>query len=77
MSRRKDFLEELIEERTARNPDFPKMFDEAWQERLARQEESPRRAAIDILTEAPQHRLFEDAAEVDAFLQRERDSWDR
>lgn len=40
----KDFLEELIEERTALNPDFPKIFDEAWQERLAQQEELPRRS---------------------------------
>lgn len=38
----KDFQEELIEERTALNSDFPKILDEAWQERVAQQEELPR-----------------------------------
>lgn len=38
---------------------------------------APRRSALDILAEAPGQRLFAHAAQVDAYLQRERDSWDR
>jgi hypothetical protein len=36
-----------------------------------------RRSAMDILAQAEGHRLFTDAAQVDAYLQAERDSWDR
>lgn len=35
---------------------------------------SARCSAIDILAEAPGHRLFKDAAEVDVYRQAERDS---
>jgi hypothetical protein len=37
---------------------------------------TPRRSAIDILAEAPGHRLFQTAADVDDYLQKERE-WDR
>lgn len=40
-------------------------------------DEPTRRSALDILAEAPGHRLFENAAHVDAYLREERDSWDR
>jgi len=36
-----------------------------------------RRSAVDILAEAPGHRLFNTAEQVDAYLREERDSWDR
>lgn len=36
-----------------------------------------RRSAVDILAEAPGQRVFKTAAEVDAYLHEERDSWDR
>lgn len=36
-----------------------------------------RRSAVDILAEAPGHRLFKTAAEVDDYPRKERDSWDR
>lgn len=36
-----------------------------------------RRSAADILAEAPGHRLFKTAAEVDEYLRTERDAWDR
>jgi hypothetical protein len=36
---------------------------------------SPRRSALDILAQAPGHRLFHTAAEVDAHLRAERDAW--
>lgn len=36
----------------------------------------PRRSAIDILAEAPGHRLFKTAEEVDDYLQKEREAWD-
>jgi hypothetical protein len=36
-----------------------------------------RRSAVDILAEAPGQRLFKTAAEVDDYLRKERDSWDR
>jgi hypothetical protein len=42
--------------------------------------ESPvatRRSAVDILDEAPGHRLFKTAVDVDAYLQQEREAWDR
>lgn len=38
---------------------------------------TPRRSAIDILAEAPGQRLFKTAADVDDYLQKERDAWDR
>jgi hypothetical protein len=36
-----------------------------------------RRSAVDILAEAPGHRLFNSADEVDSYLRTERDEWDR
>jgi len=36
-----------------------------------------KRSAVDILAEAPGHRLFKTAEEVDAYIREERDSWDR
>jgi hypothetical protein len=36
-----------------------------------------KRPAIEILREAPGHQLFKTAEEVDAYLNEERDSWDR
>lgn len=36
----------------------------------------PHRSAIDILAEAPGHRLFKTAEEVDDYLQKEREAWD-
>lgn len=38
---------------------------------------SGRRSAIDILAEAPGQRLFKTAADVDAYLQHEREAWER
>lgn len=38
---------------------------------------SVRRSALDILAEAPGQRLFKTAADVDAYLQREREAWER
>jgi hypothetical protein len=38
---------------------------------------SVRRSAIDILAEAPGQRLFKTAADVDAYLQHEREAGDR
>ena len=35
------------------------------------------RSALDILAEAPGHRLFKSAAEVDAYLRHEREAWER
>jgi predicted GTPase len=35
-----------------------------------------KRSALDILAEAPGHRLFKTAEEVDAFLAEERSSWE-
>jgi hypothetical protein len=37
----------------------------------------PRRSAVDILAEAPGHRLFKTAADVKAYLQQEHEAWDR
>ncbi len=41
-------------------------------------EATPRRgrSALDILAEAPGHRLFKSAEEVDAYIREERGSWD-
>ena len=36
-----------------------------------------KRPAIEILREAPGHQLFKTAEEVDAYINEERDSWDR
>ncbi len=36
-----------------------------------------RRSALDVLAEAPGRRLFKTAEEVDRYVRRERDSWDR
>ncbi len=36
-----------------------------------------RRSAIDILADAPGHRLFKDAEDVDDYLASERESWER
>ncbi len=44
---------------------------------LAASPASARRSAIDILAEAPGHRLFKTAADVDAYLQHEREAWER
>jgi len=38
--------------------------------------ETIRRSAVDILAEAPGHRLFKTAAEVDDYLRKEREAWD-
>ena len=38
---------------------------------------SQRRSAVDILAEAPGHRLFKTAKEVDDYIKEERASWDR
>jgi hypothetical protein len=38
--------------------------------------ETIRRSAVDILAEAPGHRLFKTAAEVDDYLRQEREAWD-
>jgi hypothetical protein len=35
-----------------------------------------RHSAVEILAGAPGHRLFKTAAEVDAYLQEERESWE-
>ena len=37
---------------------------------------TPHRSALDILEEAPGNRLFDTAAEVDSYIQAERESWD-
>ena len=38
--------------------------------------ETTRRSAVDVLAEAPGHRLFKTAAEVDDYLRKEREAWD-
>ncbi len=38
---------------------------------------SPRRSMREILNELPGGRIFKTAAEVDAYLREERDSWER
>ncbi len=38
---------------------------------------SERRSAVDILAEAPGHRLFKTAEDVASYLKDERESWDR
>lgn len=44
---------------------------------LPQADASARRSALDVLAEAPGHRVFETAEEVDAHVREERDSWDR
>lgn len=39
-------------------------------------ESVPKRSALEILRDLPGHRLFQTAAEVDAYLTGERDTWD-
>ncbi len=39
--------------------------------------DSSRRSVVDILAEAPGHLAFQNAAEVDAYIQEERDAWER
>ena len=39
--------------------------------------ETPRRSAVDILAEGPGQRLFKTAADVDSYIQAERESWER
>lgn len=36
---------------------------------------SIRRSALDIIADAPGHRLFKSAEEVDAYIREERNSW--
>ena len=36
-----------------------------------------RRSIVDVLAEAPGHLAFQDAEAVDAYVQEERDSWER
>jgi hypothetical protein len=38
---------------------------------------SVRRSAVDILAEAPGQRLFKTAADVEVYLQHEREAWER
>ena len=38
---------------------------------------SVRRSAVDILADAPGQRLFKTAADVEAYLQHEREAWER
>jgi hypothetical protein len=44
---------------------------------LAASPASVRRSAMDILAEAPGHRLFKTATDVEAYLQHEREAWER
>ena len=39
--------------------------------------ESPDRSVVDVLDEAPGHRLFKTGKEVDDYIKEERASWDR
>ena len=39
--------------------------------------DTERRSAVDILAEAPGHRLFKTAADVETYLQHEREAWER
>ena len=40
-------------------------------------EQKPKRSVLEILADAPGHRLFNTAEEVDAYIREERDSWER
>ncbi|MGH2593275.1 MAG: hypothetical protein ACRDGG_07160 [Anaerolineae bacterium] len=44
---------------------------------IVEEEQVEKRFAVDILAEAPGHRLFKTAEEVDAYIREERDSWER
>ena len=44
---------------------------------VTRSSSTERRSVIDILAEAPGHRLFKTAKEVDDYIKEERASWDR
>ena len=44
---------------------------------VTRSSSTERRSVVDILAEAPGHRLFKTAKEVDDHIKEERASWDR
>ena len=44
---------------------------------VTRSSSTERRSVIDILAEAPGHRLFKTGKEVDDYIKEERESWDR
>ena len=44
---------------------------------VTRSSSTERRSVIDILVEAPGHRLFKTGKEVDDYIKEERASWDR
>ena len=44
---------------------------------VTRSSSTERRSVIDILAEAPGHRLFKTGKEVDDYIKEERASWDR
>ncbi len=44
---------------------------------VTRSSSTERRSVVDILNEAPGHRLFKTAKEVDDYIKEERASWDR
>ncbi len=44
---------------------------------VTRSSPAERRSVVDILAEAPGHRLFKTAKEVDDYIAEERASWDR
>lgn len=44
---------------------------------VTRSSSTERRSVVDILAEAPGHRLFETGKEVDDYIKEERASWDR
>ena len=44
---------------------------------VTRSSTTERRSVVDILTEAPGHRLFKTGKEVDDYINEERASWDR
>ena len=44
---------------------------------VTRSPSNKRRSVVDILAEAPGHRLFKTAKEVDDYIKEERASWDR
>ena len=46
MAGRPDFLDEMLSERTARNPDFPRLFDAALRRRELLRELGTRRQAL-------------------------------
>ena len=44
---------------------------------VTRSSSTERRSVVDILAEAPGHRLFKTGKEVDDYIREERESWDR